>query len=44
VLEIPVPYSVRFGGQSKVAGSLGGTVKATVSIISTLARVLRAPA
>ena len=44
VLEIPVPYSVRFGGQSKVAGSLGGTVKATISIVSTLARVLRAPA
>ena len=28
VLEIPVPYSVRYGGQSKVAGSLGGTESA----------------
>ena len=43
VLEAPVPYSVRFGGQSKVAGSLGGTVKATLSIVSTLWRVLQAP-
>ena len=44
VLEVPVPYSVRFGGQSKVAGSLKGTFKASLSIVSTLARVLRAPA
>jgi glycosyltransferase involved in cell wall biosynthesis len=44
VLEVPVPYGVRRGGQSKVAGSLSGTMKATVSIVSTLIRVLREPA
>jgi hypothetical protein len=44
VLEIPVAYGVRLGGQSKVAGSLKGTLKATVSIGSTLVRVLREPA
>ena len=44
VLEVPVPYSNRIGGHSKVAGSLKGTVKATVSIGSTLVRVLREPA
>ena len=41
VLEIPVPYRLRAGGQSKVAGSLRGTLKASASIASTLARVLR---
>ena len=44
VLEIPVPYGVRRGGQSKVAGSFKGTLKATFSIGSTLVRVLREPA
>jgi glycosyltransferase involved in cell wall biosynthesis len=43
ILEIPVPYGVRLGGQSKVAGSLKGTLKATVSIVATLVRVLREP-
>ena len=43
VLEIPVPYGVRLGGQSKVAGSLKGTLMATASIFATLARVLREP-
>jgi hypothetical protein len=38
-----VPYGVRLGGQSKVAGSLKGTLKATVSIVATLVRVLREP-
>jgi glycosyltransferase involved in cell wall biosynthesis len=44
VLEIPVSYGVRLGGQSKVAGSIKGTLKATFSIGSTLVRVLREPA
>jgi glycosyltransferase involved in cell wall biosynthesis len=44
VLEVPVPYSNRLGGRSKVAGSLKGTIKATVNIGSTLVRVLREPA
>ena len=44
VLEVPVPYSRRLGGRSKVAGSLRGTAKASIHIVSTLARVLREPA
>jgi glycosyltransferase involved in cell wall biosynthesis len=43
VLEIAVPYGLRLGGQSKVAGSFRGTVKATASIVATLVRVLREP-
>jgi hypothetical protein len=31
VLEIPVSYGVCLGGQSKVAGSFKGTLKATFS-------------
>src|SRR5271169_3234044 len=43
VLELPVPYRCRIGGQSKVAGSLQGSVKAGVKIISTFARVAMEP-
>ncbi len=39
VLEVPVGYRRRLGGQSKVAGSLRGSVEAGVKIISTFARV-----
>jgi glycosyltransferase involved in cell wall biosynthesis len=39
VLEIPVPYRRRIGGQSKVAGTLRGSIKAGAKIISTFARV-----
>jgi glycosyltransferase involved in cell wall biosynthesis len=39
VLEVPVSYRRRLGGQSKVAGTLGGSIKAGVKIISTFARV-----
>jgi len=39
VLEVPVGYRRRSGGQSKVAGSLRGSVKAGVRIIATFARV-----
>src|SRR6202035_1292171 len=43
VLEVPVGYRRRLGGQSKVAGSLRGSVKAGVKIISTFARVAMEP-
>jgi glycosyltransferase involved in cell wall biosynthesis len=43
VLEVPVPYSLRQGGRSKVAGSLTGTVRAALNIGATLVRILREP-
>jgi glycosyltransferase involved in cell wall biosynthesis len=45
IKEIPVPYRRRAGGQSKVAGSLRGTLRATGRIASTFVRVAtqRAP-
>jgi hypothetical protein len=39
ILEIAVPYRRRAGGESKVAGSLGGTLRASARIIATFARV-----
>jgi glycosyltransferase involved in cell wall biosynthesis len=39
VLEVPVPYSRRRGGTSKVAGSLRGTLRAGMRILSTFFRV-----
>jgi glycosyltransferase involved in cell wall biosynthesis len=39
ILEVPMPYRCRFGGESKVAGSLRGTLRAGGKIISTFARV-----
>ncbi len=39
ILEIPVPYRCRAGGQSKVAGSLRGTLRAGWRIVTTFARV-----
>jgi glycosyltransferase involved in cell wall biosynthesis len=46
ITEIPIPYRCRAGGQSKVAGSLGGTLRAGGKIVSTFVRVAtqRAPA
>jgi glycosyltransferase involved in cell wall biosynthesis len=44
VLELPVPYRRRLGGESKVAGSLRGAAIAGVRIISTFARVAIEPA
>ena len=38
-LEVPVDYRRRAGGQSKIAGSLRGTVLATTRILITLARL-----
>jgi hypothetical protein len=43
ILEIPVPYRCRAGGQSKVAGSLRGTVRAGARIVGTFMRVLAQP-
>ncbi len=39
IVEVPVPYRCRMGGQSKVAGSLRGTLRAGGRIISTFVRV-----
>jgi len=39
VLEVPVAYRRRLGGESKVAGSLRGSVKAGLRIMATFARV-----
>jgi glycosyltransferase involved in cell wall biosynthesis len=39
ILEIPVSYHCRTGGTSKVAGSLGGTIRAVKSIVSAFLRV-----
>jgi glycosyltransferase involved in cell wall biosynthesis len=43
VLELPVGYRRRIGGQSKVAGSLRGSVRAGAKIMSTFARVASEP-
>jgi len=39
VLELPVPYRRRIGGESKVAGSLKGSLVAGYRIVMTFARV-----
>jgi glycosyltransferase involved in cell wall biosynthesis len=44
ILEIPVSYRCRTGGQSKVAGSLRGTIRAGTRIIGTFVRVSAQPA
>jgi glycosyltransferase involved in cell wall biosynthesis len=41
--EIPIPYRCRVGGQSKVAGSLRGTIHASSKIVSTFVRVALQP-
>lgn len=43
IAEVPLPYRCRIGGQSKVAGSLRGTLKAGSRIVSTFVRVATAP-
>jgi glycosyltransferase involved in cell wall biosynthesis len=43
VLELPVDYRRRLGGASKVAGSLRGSIKAGLKIMSTFARVAMEP-
>jgi glycosyltransferase involved in cell wall biosynthesis len=42
ILEVPMPYRCRMGGQSKVAGSLRGTARAGGKIVSTFWRVATA--
>lgn len=39
ILEVPLPYRCRIAGQSKVAGSLRGTLKAGSRIVATFMRV-----
>jgi glycosyltransferase involved in cell wall biosynthesis len=39
VLEVPLPYRCRVGGESKVAGSVRGTVRASWRIVMTFIRV-----
>jgi glycosyltransferase involved in cell wall biosynthesis len=39
ILEVPMPYRRRAGGESKVAGSLTGTLRAGSRIVSTFVRV-----
>ena len=39
MLELPVVYRCRIGGESKVAGSLSGSLRAGLRIITTFARV-----
>ena len=39
VLEKPVAYRRRLGGEFKVAGSLHGSIKASLRIMTTFARV-----
>jgi glycosyltransferase involved in cell wall biosynthesis len=42
ILEVPMPYRCRMGGESKVAGSLQGTMRAGGKIVSTFWRVATA--
>ena len=39
MLEVPVPYRRRGGGRSKVAGSIGGTLRASTRILSVAWRL-----
>lgn len=43
VVELPVGYRRRLGGESKVAGSLRGSLRAGLKIISTFVRVATEP-
>jgi glycosyltransferase involved in cell wall biosynthesis len=43
VEEVPVGYRRRIGGESKIAGSLRGSIKAGLKIMSTFARVATEP-
>jgi glycosyltransferase involved in cell wall biosynthesis len=42
IMEVPLPYRCRLGGQSKVTGSLRGTVRAASRISATFLRVAMA--
>ncbi|MCJ2052945.1 glycosyltransferase family 2 protein [Methylobacterium sp. J-070] len=43
IREVPMPYRCRLGGSSKVAGSLGGTLRAATRIGATYLRVAATP-
>jgi glycosyltransferase involved in cell wall biosynthesis len=43
IREIPVSYRKRAGGESKVAGSLSGSIRAAIRITQTLLRVASTP-
>ena len=43
ILEVPVPYRRRAGGNSKVAGTLGGSARAGWRILATIARTVIVP-
>ncbi len=43
-LQLPVAYRRRIGGQSEVAGSLRGSLRAGTRIMTTFARVAMEPA
>jgi hypothetical protein len=42
ITEIPLPYRRRAGGESKVAGSVRGTLRAGTRIVATFLRVATA--
>jgi glycosyltransferase involved in cell wall biosynthesis len=44
ILELPVAYRRRTGGQSKVAGNWRGSIKASLHIITTFVRIAATPA
>ena len=41
IIEIPVNYFPRYGGQSKISGTLKGTILATYYILSTILKYAR---
>ena len=43
ILEVPLPYRCRIAGESKVAGSLRGSMRAGWRIVTTFARVAASP-
>ena len=43
ILEVPLPYRCRAGGQSKVAGSMRGSLRAGWRIVTTFVRVAGSP-
>src|SRR6266568_5270135 len=43
ILEVPVDYQRRAGGQSKIAGTVRGSLLATTRILLTLARIAMEP-
>jgi glycosyltransferase involved in cell wall biosynthesis len=43
ILELPIDYRRRAGGQSKIAGTVVGSIKAAARILSTLTRIAIQP-